>query len=180
MKWLAWALLIAGLLAAWIPDQQPPDDAWKQLTVTDAPWTIHVPPDWRDATEVSKPGPRDRVGMMTTAISSVRYRPDERAPSPNGRGGASQLPDDGAVVLLHLLWTPGEKPWNPRGTDTTRLPPSKWHDDAQNPGWQFRERKMCVGARSCVSILEWHGPDTSPEQLGRMEEIVSAVELATE
>jgi len=121
---------------------------------------------------------------MTTAVSNVGFTPSDDAPSPNGRGGASELGDDAAVVLVRLLWDPNqEEPWDPSGDELKRLPPSRWHEDAQNPGWSFRERKLCIGSRwflgNCVSVLEWRAPDTSEVELDRMEAIASSVELTT-
>lgn len=178
-RWLISGFILL-LFASCTSDQPRTDETWGEMRVESAPWTIKVPPGWAIDTEVFEPGPRDRVGMMTTAVSSVSFRPDEDAPSPNARGGAASLRDDAAIVLAKLLWIPEQhKRWDPPGTELRRFPPSRWHDDAQNPGWRFRERKLCIGSRSCVSILEWHAPNASAKHLDWMEEVASTVELAS-
>jgi len=183
MRRVVSALVLASLLIACTARPPRSVDSWDEATPESTPWTVRVPPGWDTSTEIFQPGPRDRVGMMTTAISDVAFSPTEHAPSPNGRSGASELGDEAAVVLVRLLWDPNqEKAWDARGNELKRVPPSRWQQDAQNPGWEFRERKLCVGSPSrgnCVSILEWHAPRTSEEEIDRMEAVASTVKLAT-
>jgi hypothetical protein len=78
-----------------------------------------------------------------------------------------------------LLWSPPDDPigWNPADPSTAIVgSPTKWHEDAQNPGWEFRERNVCL-AGECVSVLEWHGPDASEEDISWMKRIAQSLQL---
>ena len=177
------ALAVLLLLAACTRDEPRPAPSWERLTPRSTAWTIRMPSDWTTSTEVLEPGPRARVGVMTTAVSNVEFHPGRDAPSPNGRGGAGRLGDRAGIVLIQLLWDPNEKdPWKPPRNQLLRMSPSRWHDDAQNQGWRFRERKICMGwrpaMRQCVSVVEWHSSSASEADLSRMSEIASSIELA--
>jgi hypothetical protein len=114
-----------------------------------------------------------------TWTSNVSHAWEFEDPGPNSSSGATRsLGDGAAVVILTLLWEPSHHSlWSPaRQSSLTRQPPTRWHDDAQNPGWRFRERKLCLG-RECVSIVEWHGPSTSRIENDRAGEIASSVRL---
>lgn len=185
MKRIVRALvLLVLLIPACIEDEgDPPISTSREVSVRGAPWTITMSPAWTISTEVFEPGPRDRVGIMTTAVANVNVHPDERAPGPNARGGASnEFGKNATIVLIRLLRDPNQKDrWNPRGPKLRRLGPSRWHDDAQNPGWSFRERKFCMGSRwllgNCVSVLEWHGPDASQMDVDRMQSVASSIRV---
>lgn len=151
----------------------------------EVPWSFPVPSGWHVSTSRSEPVPNLRVGALTTNISTVRYSFDfdQMAPGPNSGQDASQkLGPSAAVVKLLLLWNPPDHPirWNPADSSTTvARSPTGWHDDAQNPGWEFRERQVCLANR-CVSVLEWHGPDASEDAIGWMERIAQSLQLEPE
>jgi hypothetical protein len=153
-----------------------------RLFVSDeVPWSAAIPPGWHVSTNRSEPDPRLRAGVLRTHISNVRYSfdLDQMAPGPNSGSGASdKLGPSAAVVEVLLLWSPADDPigWNPSDSSTLVRSPTGWHDDAQNPGWEFRERRACL-AEKCVWVLEWHGPDASEEVIGSIEQIARSVEL---
>lgn len=152
-----------------------------RLLVSDeVPWSVAIPSGWQVFTDRSEPDPRLRVGALRTHIANVRYAFDARAPGPNSGGGASEeLGPSAAVVKVLLLWYPPDDPieWNPADSSTTvARSPTGWHDDAQNPGWEFRERKVCL-ADTCASVVEWHGPDASEDAIGAIERIAQSLQL---
>jgi hypothetical protein len=153
---------------------------WRSIAPDQAPWTIKVPPGWNASTGSFDPGPKGMVGeIITTAVANAKFHPGTTAPAPHSRAGASkELGESGSVVLMQRFSLPNEEySWNPRrGVDLIRRRPSRWHDDAENPGWVSRERKLCLG-KECVSVLEWHGPDASSDNIERMELIASSLRL---
>ena len=173
-------LAAAVALAACTPARDVPQepDAWRQAQPGKVPWSISAPSDWHVETRIFAPGPRSIVGVARTAVASVRYVPSRRAPRPNSRRGATaELGPDGAVVYLLRLWHPAGRLWDPRPDgEERRVGPSRWHDDAQNPGWVFRERKVCLSSE-CVSVIEWHGPQATSAHVSYLERISSSLEL---
>jgi hypothetical protein len=144
-----------------------------------APWSLPLPTGWDVSTARLLPGPRSRVGVLRTWTSNVPRAWEFGDPGPNSASGAtSALGDDAAVVILSLFWEPSSLTlWNPTTqASLTKQAPSRWHDDAQNPGWRFRERKLCLG-EECMSIIEWHGPSASRIENDRAAQIASSVRL---
>ena len=83
------------------------------------------------------------------------------------------------LVLVQRLWYPADEPiaWDPQLNATlARRPSPRWREDAQNAGWMFRERKLCLGDE-CVSVLEWRGPSASANDIELAESIAGSVEL---
>jgi hypothetical protein len=153
----------------------------RHVVSEDVPWTVTIPSGWEVSTDRSEPDPNLRVGVLTTHISNVRYSFgfDQMAPGPNsGHGASEMLGPSAAVVKVMLLWSPADEPigWNPPTSSTTVRSPTMWHDDAQNPGWVFRERKVCL-SDTCVWVLEWHGPDATDEITSSIQRITRSVEL---
>jgi hypothetical protein len=153
----------------------------RHVVSEDVPWTVTIPSGWQVSTNRSDPDPNLKAGVLRTHISNVRYSFDfdRNAPGPNSGEGASEtLGPSAAVVKLMLLWYPADAPieWNPSTSSTSVKSPTDWHDDAQNPGWVFRERKACL-AHTCVWVLEWHGPDATDEVIGSIKRIARSVEL---
>jgi hypothetical protein len=119
------------------------------------------------------------AGLLRTYIANVRYAFafDSATPGPNSGAGASEALGPSAVVVqIDLLWYPPDGPiaWGEGGLTVGRA--SAWHEDAQNPGWVFRERKTCLG-RTCVHIVEWHGPKALDEAVKAGADIAEALRL---
>jgi len=168
------AILVGGCTGPDVADPTP-------LFVSGAvPWSVAIPSGWHASTNRSEPDPRLRVGALNTYITNVQYSFDQLSPGPNSGPGASEkLGPSAVVVKVLLLWYAPDEPieWNPEGSSTTiARSPTGWHDDAQNPGWEFRERNVCLADR-CVSVLEWHGPDASEDAIGSMERMAQSLQL---
>jgi hypothetical protein len=143
------------------------------------PWTFTFPSDWEISTNRSEPDPGLKAGVLSTHVASVGYPLGGASSGPNSGGGASAaLGSSAAVLKVQLLWYPANEPipWNAEHAATTVGTPGRWHDDAQNPGWVFRERRVCL-ERACVWVLEWHGPDATEDAIGWLERIAGSVEL---
>jgi hypothetical protein len=108
------------------------------------------------------------------------YAFDFGSPGPNSNANApGELGDSAVVVFVDLGWYPADQPiaWHPQqGSRTTQDWLSGWHHDAQNSGWVFRERKLCLGSE-CIHVIEWHGPGASSGDVLRAQEIASSVRL---
>jgi hypothetical protein len=147
----------------------------------DAPWTFPQPDGWTTSTVRSAANPDFKAGVLITYVTNTSYRFDFRSPGPNSGAGASEAIGRGAVVIeVEFLWSPpDENPtWSSSVAPTSIRAPSAWHDDAQNPGWASRERRVCRG-QTCVWVLEWHGPDASTEAIGVAQNVVESIELKT-
>ena len=81
------------------------------------------------------------------------------------------------MVIVDLYWflPGGADPVEPSRSEDGG-PPTVWHDDAQNPGWRFRERRVCLGS-ACVHVLEWHGPEASGVAIDEGEAVAESVVL---
>jgi hypothetical protein len=153
----------------------------------EVPWSFRSPSGWHVSINRSKPAPNLKTGVLSTHVSNVSYSFSAASPGPNSNAGASaKLGPSAAVVKVLLLWYPPDKPirWDPGAfPKTVECPagwprcPTRWHQDAQNPGWVFRERRVCAGD-NCVWIVEWHGPEASEEVVGWMERDAESLELA--
>ena len=151
------------------------------------PWSFRSPSGWHVSTWRSDPAPNLKTGVLSTHLTNVAYSFGPASPGPNSNAGASEkLGPSAAVVKVLLLWYPPDEPirWDPSGSSlTVRCPaewprcPTRWHKDAQNPGWVFRERRVCL-SDNCVWIVEWHGPAASKESVGWLERIAQSLELA--
>ena len=123
------------------------------------------------------------TGVLTTHVTNVVYSFKSGSPGPNSGAGASRaLGRSAVVVILQYLWSPPDEPirWTTLSSSSTTevRHPTEWHDDAQNPGWVFRERRACVEDR-CISAVEWHGPDASPQAINQGEGVTKSIRLAT-
>jgi hypothetical protein len=158
-------------------------DDWRRTAPEQAPWTLEIPPGWSTSTVEFDPGPRGMVGkVISTGVATTSFHPDGKPPQPHSTGSASkELGEDGAVVLIRAMSPPkSDEVWDPpAGAELERREPSRWHEDFANPGWLSRERKLCVGS-ACVSVLEWHAPEASEDDIERMSLIASSIRMATE
>lgn len=151
------------------------------LTVTpqDAPWSLRLPSEWDTSTARLDVTPRSMTGILRTWTSPDAVDWTFDGPGPNSGSGATDLLGNSTtIVIVQRLWSPGQTSlWNPPHTARlTDRGPSKWHADAQNPGWVFRERKVCL-ASECVSVVEWHGPLTSQVDIDSADTIASSIRL---
>lgn len=154
---------------------EPPTGTGATVTFTssEAPWTFEHPSGWSARTERSA-GPELIVNMLRTTVTNRPLPEDMRSYGPNSGGNAvftSALGDSGVVVLVERFWghaTPisGE----PRG-------PGRFANDAQSPGWTFRERARCDGTL-CFHVVEWVGPETSDDDRAAAAAIAESVELS--
>jgi hypothetical protein len=146
----------------------------------DVPWTFPVPSGWTVSSGRSAPDPNLKTGVLETWATSAPYRLSfGHSPSPNGRAGASEaLGRDAVVVQIELLWYPPDQnpAWSPSTSPTQIGIPTEWHSDAQNPGWEFRERRVCR-RDACVQVLEWHGPDASDAAIGLAQTVAELMDL---
>jgi hypothetical protein len=153
----------------------------------DVPWSFRTPSGWDVSTLRSDPDPDLKTGVLSTYVTNVTHSFGPASPGPNSNAGASdRLGPSAAVVEVSFLWDPPDEPirWDPTTPSmTVRCPagwprcPTRWHADAQNPGWVFRERRVC-SSENCVWIVEWHGPDASEDSVRRLERIAESLELA--
>lgn len=153
----------------------------------EVPWSFRTPSGWHVSTGRSDADPDLKAGVLSTRVTNVTYSFSPASPGPNSTAGASEeLGPSAAVVEVLLLWYPPDEPitWDPTASSmTVRCPaglprcPTGWHQDWQNPGWVFRERRVCI-SDNCVWIVEWHGPDASEEAVGWLERIAQSLELA--
>src|SRR5918995_5555826 len=136
----------------------------------DVPWDFRSPSGWEVSTRRSDPDPNLKTGVLSTYVTNVTYSFGPASPGPNSNAGASdQLGPSAAVVKVSFLWGPPEEPirWAPAASPmTARCPagwprcPTRWHADAQNPGWVFRERRG-GGSGNYPWVVRWDGPPAS-------------------
>jgi hypothetical protein len=179
--------LFAILLASCAPPDVANTGSRARFVSEEVPWSFRSPAGWHVSTSRSESDRNLKTGVLSTHVANVRYSFGPASPRPNSNAGAFEaLGPSAAVVRVLLLWYPPDEPihWDPGASSmTVRCPagwprcPTGWHQDAQNPGWVFRERRVCVSA-NCVWIVEWHGPEASEEAIGWMERIAQSLELA--
>jgi hypothetical protein len=127
---------------------EPERHAAMTFSSGDVPRAIRVPAGWRVTTSRTDPDPRLITGLMRTYVASISYGfgLDGEHPGPNAGGGAStKLGDSAVVVFVELPWYPPDEPirWDPpAGARLRQTRITRWHRDAQNPGWRFRERRL--------------------------------------
>jgi hypothetical protein len=171
------AILIGSCTGADVADSTRP------FASDEVPWSFPIPSGWHASTNRSEPDPNLRVGSLSTNVSTVPYSFDfdQTAPGPNSGQGASEILGPSAAVLRVLFhFYPADDPigWNHAESATTVAKrPTAWHDDAQNPGWAFRERRVCL-EDLCVWVVEWHGPEASEDAIVWMERIAQSLQLA--
>jgi hypothetical protein len=140
------------------------------FTSPEAPWTFEHPSAWSVRT-VDHASPDLRVNTLRTTVANVPVASDAQY-GPNSSVNATSLfGDTGAVVLIERLWTHAA----PLGGDDQS--PGAFAEDAQNPGWTFRERARCDGTL-CFHVIEWLGPEASNEDRAAAAAIAESVRLA--
>ena len=178
----ALGLVLSGVLLAGCTEgtPSPKDTGWRTVSSARVPWSFAVPPSWHVSTLRSVPIPDAMTGVLRTYGADRAYAFDFGSPGPNSNAKASgKLGESAVVVFVELGWYPADQPiaWRPKeGFRTVQDWLSGWHADAQNPGWVFRERKLCLGSE-CVHVLEWHGPEARGDDILRAQDIASSVVL---
>jgi hypothetical protein len=161
-----WAAAIVG------SDGGKPADGSTIVTFTasDAPWTFEYPSAWSVRT-MDRAGPELTANILRTTVANVPVPADAQY-GPNSSANATSLfGDAGAVVLVERLWAHA----TPLGGENQG--PGPFAEDAQNPGWTFRERARCDGTL-CFHVIEWLGPAVSDEDRSATAAIADSVRLA--
>ena len=185
---VATALLVAlvGCTTGGPQRQSAPPSAeglgWRMFRSTAVPWTLTLPRGWHVTTSRSDPDPRYRVGVLASWVGTERYRRDFRSGPNSGSGASRELGRSAMLLRVSLLWSPADRPieWDPTSSSLlTVRRASRWYEDAQNPGWTFREHQLCQG-NECVSVLEWRGPMASTADTELAGWVAESVELRAE
>ncbi|MEO8291782.1 MAG: hypothetical protein ABI635_01475 [Actinomycetota bacterium] len=119
----------------------------------------------------------DRAGselmtnILRTTVANLPVPADSRY-GPNSSANATSLfGDTGAVVLIERLWT------HAAPLSSENQGPGPFAEDAQNPGWSFRERVRCDGTL-CFHAIEWLGPAASEEDRSAAAAVADSAGLA--
>ena len=139
-----------------------------------APWTFNYPSGWTTKT-ISRAGPELKTNVLRTTIVNgpMPSLADDYGPNLVGNDALTgEAGDAGAIVLVVRFW--GGKPST---DDYPLIGPGAFGDDAESPGWKFRERTRCDGSL-CFVVVEWLGPSVSDEDRNVAAEIASSVRLA--
>jgi len=160
-----WAATVVGS-----DERQPADlSALASFSAPEAPWAFEYPSAWSVRT-ASRAAPDLVTNVLRTTVANAPI-PEDAAYGPNSSANASSLfGDGGAVVLIERFWTHAM----PLGGEDRA--PGRFADDAQNPGWTFRERARCEGTL-CFHVIEWLGPAASSEERAAMAEVADSVRL---
>ena len=139
-----------------------------------APWTFNFPSGWTTKT-ISRAGPELKTNVIRTTIVNgpMPSLADDYGPNSVGNDAlTSEIGDAGAIVLVVRFW--GGKPST---DDYPLIGPGAFGNDAESPGWKFRERTRCDGSL-CFVVVEWLGPSVSDRDRNVAAEIASSVRLA--
>jgi hypothetical protein len=140
------------------------------FTSPDAPWAFEYPSPWSVRT-MERAGPELRANILRTTVANVPV-PQDAEYGPNSSANATSLfGDTGAVVLIERMWG------HATALGGENQGPGPFADDAQNPGWTFRERARCDGTL-CFHVIEWLGPATSEQDRAAAATIADSVRLA--
>jgi hypothetical protein len=141
------------------------------FTSPEAPWTFEYTSAWNVRT-LDRAGPKLRANLLRTTVANVSI-PSDPEYGPNSSANATSLfGDAGAVVMIERLWTHAA----PVGGESRG--PRRFANDAQNPGWTYRERARCEGTL-CFHVIEWHGPAASEEEVATAATIAESARLAS-
>lgn len=171
MRGLRLGVAVVLVLGACTNGGGPSPDSRRLVADDEVPWTLRVPSEWHTSVRRLDPEPNSRVGVLSMWAANS---PHDARLTRQQLGGA--LGDDGAALFVLRLWVPGKALWAPRKSELTERGPSQWHEEAQSPGWMFRERKLCRGSE-CVSVMEWHGRSASELDIRYLEEMADSVRL---
>lgn len=141
------------------------------FTSPEAPWTFEYPSAWSVRT-MERAGPEQMANLLRTTAANAPV-PADADYGPNSSANATSLfGEAGAVVLIERFWTHAALLG---GQDRG---PGPFADDAQNPGWTFREQSRCDGTL-CFHVIEWLGPAVSDEDRASAAAIADSVRLAS-
>lgn len=162
-----WAAAIVGT------DGGKPADGSTIVTFTspEAPWTFEYPSAWGVRT-MDRAGPELAANILRTTVANVPVPADAQYGPDSSANATSLFGDAGALVLVQRLWTHA----TPLGGENQG--PGPFAEDAQNPGWTFRERARCDGTL-CFHVIEWLGPAVSEEDRAAAAAVADSVRLAS-
>jgi hypothetical protein len=172
---VAWAAALVGRDTERPRTTVPGGGGAATYVSADAPWTFEYPDGWSAATTVTH---------EPTFLGEVRRTTIVNGPLPEGTGRYAPYAEDpqdftdavgdaGAVVIVERLWN---LTTNPLVQPDAPLAPGPFIDEAQPPGWTFRERARCEGTL-CFFVIEWFGPAVSDPDRGAAEAIARSVRL---
>jgi hypothetical protein len=140
------------------------------FTSSAVPWTFERPSAW-DVATMSRAGPDHIANVLSTMTANGPMPEGAGAYGPNASAGASSaFGEDGVVVIIRRTWT------HAAPLDIHPSGPGPFVDDAQNPGWTFRERARCDGTL-CFHVIEWIGPEGAVEDRAAAAAIADSVRL---
>ncbi len=140
------------------------------FTSLEAPWMFEYTSAWSVRT-MNRASPGLIANILRTTVANVPV-PRDAEYGPNSSANATSLfGDKGTVVLVERVWTHA----TPLGGENQG--PGPFAEDAQNPGWTFRERVRCDGTL-CFHVIEWLGPAVSQEDREAVSAIAESVRLA--
>ncbi len=140
----------------------------------DVPWAFEYRDGW-NATSTVTFDPQSLATALRTTITNgpLPTSAGEVGPhSPDDQGFTDELGDTGAAVLIQRYWSTSVGATGPEEP----LGPGPSIDEAQPPGWTFREQARCEGTL-CFSIVEWFGPAVSDDDRAAAEAIARSVRL---
>jgi hypothetical protein len=135
----------------------------------EAPWTFEYPSEW-DVRTTASAGPDRIANALVTVVANGSLPADIGNDVNLDPGIASALGEAGAVVLVDRFWSHA----TPLGGEDQG--PGPFAEDAQNPGWTYRERARCDGTL-CFHVIEWLGPAASQEDRAATAAIADSVRL---
>jgi hypothetical protein len=140
------------------------------FTSPEAPWTFEYPSAW-SARTIERAGQLLTSNILQTTVANVPVPADAEYGPNSSANATSVFGDGGAAVLVERMWAHAA----PLGGNDQG--PGPFAEDAQNPGWTFRERSRCDGTL-CFHVIEWLGPAVSDEDRAAAAAIADAVRLA--
>ena len=147
----------------------------RTYTSPDVPWVFEYAGDWNATSTVTF----DPMALATVLRTTVTNGPlptsagDIGPHTPDDQGFTDELGDTGAVVLIQRYWSTSVGATGPE--EPLALGP--FIDEAQPPGWTFREQARCEGTL-CFYIVEWYGPAVSDDDRAAAEAIARSVRRA--
>jgi hypothetical protein len=172
---VAWAATQAGRDAERPGVSTTPGGAVRTYSSPDAPWTFEYPGGWNAATTVTfDPAFLANVRRTTVVNGALAGAAGTVGPhSEEAEAFTDAVGDAGAVVLIQRFWSHATGLLEP----TAERAPGPFIDEAQSPGWSFRERARCERTL-CFIVVEWLGPTVSDEDRAAAEAIAESVRLA--
>ena len=132
---------------------------WTTMSAADIPWTMPVPPGWRNGASRFVGGPQNmiqdlRFSFVTNAATGLpRAAPSFGHPL----GGRAPVSDHAVSVMVDQFVGQG-------ASRPTSLTFNAVQPIAGAPGWTSRDGKIC-SEWGCVRVYLVYGPDASPSDI---------------